>query len=263
MTTGLLIDTDPALGLPLSDVDDALAVHFAVRAGLPVAGLTSCYGNAPLADTHTIASHLGRAYDVPVHRGAAGPADDDTPAVRALLQHTGTVLALAPLTNIASALLRGARWERLVVLGGSDTWFPNLHPLHTTEYNFKLDPGAAAIVLPRTDVLFPMEVCRQVQFHGADVDVLPDWLRERCRHWIGLAPLVTKHRGFHPWDVLPAMWLSHPDLFELRPMTVELRRLRGYRGHVDYSSAQPGSPLVALQTDASRVRDVWHQVVSG
>lgn len=257
MTTGLLIDTDPALGIPLSDIDDALAIWFCVRAGLQVAGLTTVFGNAPGEDTFAVGSRLGEAFGVPVFRGADDPADVSTPAVDALVAHRGSVLALGPLTNVASALLRGARWESLVVLGGSNRWLPNLRPLHTTEFNLAMDLGAAALVLPRTDVLFPMEVCREVTFDAEDLAHLPDWLRKRCEHWVRLAPLVTGRLGFHPWDLLPAVWLAHPDLFSFVEASASLRPWRGYRGHVDFTKSPLVRTQVAVHVDAEALRRVW------
>ena len=131
---GILIDTDPALGIPLSDIDDALAIWFCVKAGLPVDGLTTVFGNASGEDTFAVGSKLGEALGVPVYRGADHPGMADTPAVRALLEHRGTVLAIGPMTNVAAALVRGARWERLVVLGGTNRWLPNLRPLHRRQH---------------------------------------------------------------------------------------------------------------------------------
>ena len=257
MTHGLLIDTDPALGIPLSDIDDALAIWFCVRAGLPVDGLTTVFGNAAGADTHAVAVQLGLALGVPVFRGADGPTDVSTPAVDALVAHRGTVLALGPLTNLAAALARGARWEKLVVLGGTNRWLPNLRPLHTTELNLALDVGAAALVLPRTDVLFPMEVCREVLFDADDLAHLPDWLRVRCAHWVRLAPLVTGRLGFHPWDLLPAVWLAHPSLFSFVQASASLRRWRGYRGHVDFLRDPLSHTQVCVHVDAEALRRVW------
>lgn len=254
LVTGVLIDTDPALGLRFSDVDDAIAIEFAARAGLPLAGLTTCFGNAPLEQTDRIARELGERLDLPVFTGASRPGQADSPAVDALIAHTGTVVALAPLTNIAAALLRGARWERLIVLGGTDRRMPNLRPLHTTELNLALDPDAAIVALPRCDVLFPMEVCRQVRFGRAEVDRMPAWLGDRCRHWLRLAPLLTGRRSFHPWDLLPIVWLALPSLFTLVPARAEARFLPTRRGYVRYV---PGDCRVAVKVDADGLIRTW------
>lgn len=259
MTTGLLIDTDPALGLPLSDVDDAIAIHFAVAAGLPLAGLTTCFGNGSGPDVTRIARELGTRFGVPVHEGAHRPGQVSSPAVDALLAHRGTVLALAPMTNIASALLRGARWERLVVLGGTNRRLPNLRPLHTTEFNFAMDPTAAMIALEAVDVLFPMDVCRQVWMDAADVARLPAWLGDRCQHWLQLAPLLTGRPAFHPWDLLPAIWLRNPSVFSTTRARPIARFLPFRRGYIRYA---PGDAEVAVMVDAERMLRFWRATIA-
>lgn len=264
--SGVILDTDPALGLPFSDVDDAIALEFAVRAGLPVTGLTTCFGNAPLPDVDRIAREMGDRFQIPVHTGASRPGQVDTAAVDALLAHTGTVVALAPLTNIAAALLRGARWERLIVLGGTDRRLPNLRPLHTTELNLALDPVAATVALARCDVLFPMEVCRQVWFGRREVAAMPAWLGERCAHWMRLAPLLTGRPAFHPWDLLPLVWLANPSLFTLVRAHVRTRFTPLYRGRIAYRAAADGAVggcAVAVQVDARGLLRAWRPVSAG
>lgn len=257
---GLLIDTDPALGLPFSDVDDAIAIHFAVEAGLPVTGLTTCFGNGSGADVHRVASELGQRFEVPVHRGADACGQVDSAAVDALLAHKGTVLALAPLTNIAAALLRGAEWEQLVILGGSNRRLPNLRPLYTTEFNLALDPTAAQLALSRCDVLFPMEICRQVWFDASDVAHLPPWIAEKCAHWLRLAPLLTGRRAFHPWDLLPAVWLAFPSLFTTTAATPVPAFTPLHRGRVKF--AAPGHTEVAIRVEPERMKMFWRDVVA-
>ena len=256
----VLIDTDPGLGLPFCDVDDALAIQLLVAAGAPVAGLTTCFGNSGLARTHAVAERLGERWGLPVSRGAARPGDADTPATDALLAHRGTVLALAPLTNVAAALRRGARWSRLVVLGGTDRRTPNLRPLHTTELNFALDLDAAAAVLPHTDALFPMEICRTVWCGRRELDRLPAWLGRQCRGWLRIAPLMTGRRAFHPWDVLPALYLLRPDLYATLAYSVTLDTAPLYRGRVRYA---PGATAVATRVQPGAFLEAWLSLAGG
>lgn len=254
----VLIDTDPALGLPFSDIDDALAIHYAFAAGMPISGLTTCFGNAPLASVTRVAKRLGTRFGIPVYAGAGRPGEVDNEAVDALVAHKGTVLALAPLTNIAAALLRGANWEQLIVLGGTNRRLPNLRPLHTTELNFALDLGAAAIALEATDVLFPMEVCRQVFFTAQDLEILPAWMAEDCQHWMRLAPLLTGRRAFHPWDLLPAIWLTDPQCFTTVQARAMLHTRLGYAGAIRFSE---GATEVAIHVDSEGLKRVYRETL--
>jgi len=172
----LVIDTDPG-------VDDALAILIAHRHA-EVAALTVAAGNVGLA--HTVANamklvevigaqtsvHPGcpvplvwPALDAAFVHGADGFGDtaylpaaqraSEEHAVTALLrlsrQHAGqlTVVALAPLTNLALALRLDpqlpSRIARLVVMGGAVNGRGNTH-LVPAEFNIGFDPEAAHIV---------------------------------------------------------------------------------------------------------------------
>lgn len=261
MDDGWLIDTDPGLGLPLADVDDALAIVHLVACGVPVAGLTTIYGNAPLAQTHRVACDLGRRFGLPVARGARGPGDEGTEAVERLTAHRGPVLALGPLTNVAAALRRGATWERLVVLGGTERRSPNLWVLHTTELNFALDEAAAADVLPHVDVLCPMEPCRTVRFGRRDLSGAPSWLRRGCRRWLLTSPLRTGRFAFVPWDLLPAVYLTHPELFGVERATASMAARPLWRGSIATSVTGGDRTAVLRRVDGPGLHEAWRRTL--
>lgn len=264
-----IIDTDPAIGLRYRDIDDALAIHAMVRAGVGVLGLTTTFGNAPLARVHAVAEGLGRRYDLPVWRGAAGPGDVATPAVDRLVSHTGGVLGIGPCTNIAAALARGARWSELVLLGGTERRAPNVRYLHPTELNFALDVQAAQVALAACTTLFSMEVCRRVVFTAEHLEGLPSEVQAECQGWLRIAPWLTGTAGFHPWDLLPALHIAQPGLFRIEPRAVRLSRRWPFRGRLDVEPPRPGpadplaAPNVGFATDFSMLEVVrcWRSVV--
>ncbi|MEO7072691.1 MAG: nucleoside hydrolase [Rhodanobacter sp.] len=173
----LLIDTDPG-------VDDALAILMA-HAHADIAGLCIAAGNVGLAHTvrnaRVLADLLGM--QVPIFAGCDAPlvraADEDAafvhgrdgfgdigfPEPRAALSdehaalallrltreraHELTVVALAPLTNIALAVRLDptfpARVPRLVVMGGAVTGRGNTSRV-PAEFNIGFDPEAAHVV---------------------------------------------------------------------------------------------------------------------
>ena len=231
------VDCDPALGLRFADVDDVLALVFLAASGARIAGLSTSWGNAPLPAVDRVARALARRLGIErVAAGASGPGDRDTAAAEALAAFRGTVLAIAPLTNVAAALARGARWRRLVVLGGTDRRLPNLRPLHTTELNFALDEPAAADVLAHGCDLVPMEPCRRVWFGRTELAALPEDLARGCRSWLWTSPLRTGRLAFHPWDLLAAAWVTDPDLVTVRRARAVPRPgplIRGYVRCVD------------------------------
>jgi len=203
----LLIDTDPG-------VDDALAILMA-HADADIAALSIAAGNVGLAHTVrnacTLLDLLGRA--TPVFAGCAtplvrAPAEDaafvhgedgfgdtgfpapkaaaaDEPAAQALLrlarERPGelTLVALAPLTNLALALRLDPtlprRVARLVVMGGAVTGHGNTGTI-PAEFNIGFDPEAAHVVFeafPSFDLIDWEAALR----HAFDEDAFDAWLR--------------------------------------------------------------------------------------
>lgn len=177
----IIIDTDPS-------PDDGAAILTALGSPdeLEVLAVTTVGGNLPLERTTrnalTVLDLVGRA-DVPVHAGAAGPlmrrletaehvngrtgldgydlpepGRDASPgfapdAIVDLVMErppgTVTLCCLAPLTNIALAMIRepslAARLAGIVLMGGARSQGGNVTP--AAEYNIYVDPEAAEVVL--------------------------------------------------------------------------------------------------------------------
>lgn len=203
----LLIDTDPG-------VDDALAILMA-HAHADIAGLSIAAGNVGLHHTvrnaRTLVDLLGA--DIAVFAGCATPlvraADEDAAfvhgrdgfgdtgfpepragvadesAVLALLRLTRerpgelTLVALAPLTNLALALRIDpdlpARVARLVVMGGAVTGHGNTGKV-AAEFNVGFDPEAAHVVFeafPQFELVDWESSLR----HAFDEEQFDQWLR--------------------------------------------------------------------------------------
>jgi inosine-uridine nucleoside N-ribohydrolase len=84
----VIIDTDPGLGQPGSDIDDGLAIALALRSPeLDVLGLTIVNGNVDVATGTDVARRLVERLgvpDLPIVLGAAEPLRRDMAPVRAL-----------------------------------------------------------------------------------------------------------------------------------------------------------------------------------
>ena len=195
----LLIDTDPG-------IDDALAILMA-HAHADIAALTIAGGNVGLSHTTRNALKLVEAIgaEIPVHPGCAEPlvfpaldagfvhgADGfgDTgyfhasrlpeeehaaaAIVRLARERPGelTLVALAPLTNLALALRLDpslpSRVARLVVMGGAVNGRGNTHRVGA-EFNIGFDPEAAHIVFSAWPMieLVDWEACLR---HAIDFD---------------------------------------------------------------------------------------------
>ena len=277
----VIVDADAATGYAFKDVDDGLAILYLLTRprDFDVLGITAVYGNAPLKKTKTKAHELvelvGRA-DIPVLRGAAGRQDlgTRTPASmflnEAVCTRPGeiTVLALGPLTNVATAGLADPgfyeRVARLVIMGGtfdSGLGIPLLSPF---EFNFFKDPVAAEAVLaaPCEKVVITADLCRQAVFTRRELDSLwmmrsraATYLAYRIEPWLKLnqvAPFLGWRGGFVPWDVVAAVYLRRPDLFgDYRDAALRLKKGRFATGALESTGCggEPSKVPMSLEPD--------------
>jgi len=224
--TRLLIDTDPG-------VDDALAILMAHRKAR-VEGLCIAAGNVGLAHTTRNALKLVETIgaDTPVYVGCSSPLVLPAPGagfvhgedgfgdtaylapsrgaerehaaqaiVRLARENPGelTLVALAPLTNLALALRLApdlpSRFAKLVVMGGAVTGRGNIHHV-PVEFNIGFDPEAAHVVFscwPEFD-LIDWEACVR---HAMPFERFDRLLAEGGAHADFYAAIVRKARAFN------------------------------------------------------------------
>lgn len=247
------IDTDAACGTgSWRDPDDCLALLAVLeRFDIEVVGISTVFGNAPLDVTDAVARELigrlvasgGRA--VPVHRGCARAAadcargQDAERALRAAIERGPlTILALGPLTNVALAFARDEAVRPNVHLVAVMGRRPG-HRFHPTEgrsttallfghgpvfsdFNFALDPGAAAAVLSSGAriTLIPYEAARDVRLDEHDLDRiggrgLPGaWVAARSRAWLEQWRRSIGLDAFYPFDLVAAMYVIARERFD-------------------------------------------------
>lgn len=177
----IVLDTDMAMGVPGSDIDDGFALALALAdPGIQVEAVTAVNGNADVESgvylTKELLAMLGHA-QVPVYRGATAPfrfpekrrgapeeivqqfghhtADAGFAAAKLaeiVAQNPGeiTVVAIGPLTNVAAAINLDPNFPQLVkeivIMGG--VFFGYTHETSMPgEFNFWVDPEAANAVI--------------------------------------------------------------------------------------------------------------------
>ena len=240
--TAVWIDTDPSIGAPWREVDDAYALALAFRSPeLRIVGISSTYGNAGLHRTDEVTRQLVRHFglearinEADVYRGAR-MADDKTARTaatdalaEALRAKKLTYVALGPLTNLA-AFLRlhprlAHRIQRVLFVGGRS---PDYHIafgrngwLRIHDANVFKDPAAVRDVLNSGIplVLLPVETSsrlvvekqswRELRGGGAAAR----FLYGKSRAWIWFWTSIVQHRGGPLFDALAVVFGSRPDL---------------------------------------------------
>lgn len=293
----LLIDTDPG-------VDDALAILMA-HAHADVVGLSIAAGNVGLAHTVRNARVLVDLLeaDTPVFPGCASPLvrapDEDAafvhgqdgfgdigfpsphaalaeePAALALLRLTRerpgelTLVALAPLTNLALALRLDPslpeRVARLVIMGGAVTGHGNTGRV-PAEFNIGFDPEAAHVVFEAFPE-FELVDWEATLRHAFDDDDFKTWIDagdHRAVFYDQIAGTARaynlKHarRGVIAADALAMAVAIDPSIVirsEKRAVAVELDgRLTRGATVVDWAGrlGRPVNAKVVLEVDQAR-----------
>ncbi|NQV81492.1 MAG: nucleoside hydrolase [Alphaproteobacteria bacterium] len=231
MTTTVILDCDNACGLPGRDIDDALTLAYLLgREDIEVTGVTCVFGNTDVArvtqQTEKLLRSAGRP-DIRLIPGAARPGDHDTLAAVFLAQTAAAdpgkliVLATGPLTNVAAAAAYDpaffANVSAIHCMGGYfGTQQIGLRP--AGELNLSADAAAAHAVLNGGAQvrLFVTEVCRQLPFRLRDLSLLRGIDTQLMRYicsWLALYGLSRGVGRFFLWDLLPALYVTHPDAF--------------------------------------------------
>jgi len=195
----IIIDTDPGH-------DDALAIMFAIKSKMfKILAITTVAGNSKIENTtrnaRFVLKLLGRE-DIPVYSGSVKPLKRDliqavvhgkngfdglNPRNRPRLTYNAvdkiisiikdnpnkiTLITLAPLTNIAKAILKSPKnmlkLKEIVIMGGAIRVPGNEN--RVAEFNMFVDPEAADIVLrfPVKKTLVPLDACNHVKMNLSD-----------------------------------------------------------------------------------------------
>ncbi len=245
------IDTDPSLQLGGHEVDDGFALLQAFHSPeLRIRGVSVVFGNAPYEQAWPMGQEIVRRFapeDLKIFSGAAKASQlgEETDAVRAmtaaLQKEKLTILALGPVTNVASLLklhpeLSKNIVEIIVVAGRRPGQRFIAKPEQTRpfrDFNFELDAPAFQVLLDSSVplVLAPWEVSSKVWLREAELQRLAngteatkflfapatDWLK-KWRNDLGLD-------GFNPFDTLAVGYLTSPKLIQSEELFAEIKVL--------------------------------------
>ncbi len=236
------IDTDPSIGSPVREVDDAYALVLAMHSPeLRIAGISTTYGNASLARTTKVARMLASSFGQPretvpaVQPGASSarslgqrsPATDALAAVLKRPRHL-TYVALGPLTNLASFLTihpdLASKIDRVVFVGGQTQSIPIAfgprRSFRIHDANIFKDPAAIEIVmragLPMLSI--PIETASGLKIEVCDLERLREdggvgeYLARESRVWLWFWTRLVGEKGGPIFDALAIAAVLRPDL---------------------------------------------------
>lgn len=248
----ILVDTDPNLWVPRRDIDDALAILFLLASPeVEIEGVTVNFGNVSTsvgcAAARELLERTGRS--LPICRGAESSRDlgrkNDAVEflIHAVKESPGEIvlLALAPLTNVATASLLDPTFlpslGGLVVMGGAFR-FPFFS--FFGEFNFRCDPRAASILLsaPVSKTLITMDLCSQAVFTERHLDEvrkedseITQYVARFLEPWLAFnRKIFFRKKGFFPWDVVAAAHVVDESLFDSHPRIFAIREKGLRRG---------------------------------
>jgi len=142
-----------------------------------------------------------------------------------------SVLALGPVGNLYDAWRIDSDFfkkAKEIVLMGGYTGDLYVGDVNCRELNLSCNPIAANRIL-RAEcpvVVFNGHICLQVPFTANDMKRIDYWPEERLevvKKW--LAGFSGHFKGletaaFYLWDLLPAVYISYPELFDLKSVTI-------------------------------------------
>ncbi len=228
----IIVDCDNTYGIPGLPIDDGQTImYLAGRPDIEIVGITCTHGNGRVDEvfdaTRWLAGALG-LHDVPVIKGASGPGDYDTEAASWLAGKARAepgkleLLAIGTMSNLLGAKKKDPGFfsniGNIAAMGGY------LYPLPVRgwnkieEVNLSRDPAATAALLSAECPVTVMsaQICLQAPF-GID-ELSPIAESDRASYFYMLSYLmgmIRRHNGAQEylWDLLPAVYISHPELF--------------------------------------------------
>lgn len=237
-TKRVWIDTDAACinESTFTDPDDCVALAFAERAGLNIAGISLTAGNATIAVARRSVAALNVADHTPVLDGGGAC---DSAAVQGLAAASAnrplTILALGPLTNIAAFARcypdRIGNVRRVIAVMGrrpGQVFKPTPESMVLHDMNFERDPSAVRMAKAHFAMRYvPYEAGVAVQVPARyAAAVSPPAVRGKLFRWTMLVRQFWGTAGMPQFDVTAAAAFAWPDLFECRPVQTRIHDAR-------------------------------------
>jgi pyrimidine-specific ribonucleoside hydrolase len=232
-------DTDIMIGMPdkeAREVDDGITLIMALKQPkIKIVGISNItYLDYGFGVIHKILNWHNKGAAIPVFKGSAlandlGTENDGTTALyQALKKEKLTILALGPLTNIATLVKNHpdiiSQIERIVICAARtpDLPFnPGNGKLNVFDYNYEFDTASVNLLLSS---IIPLEFAGyepSSHTHIGNIDLASldlsneadKWLYDIVQPWMELNEKYFGVRGFIPFDCSTLGIVTHPEYF--------------------------------------------------
>ena len=263
MTERVLCDCDNTMGVPGKPIDDGQTLLYLFgRPDIELAGITTSFGNGSTdeayAATEDLLRILGRE-DIPLVKGEGYRGQAPTAAGHFLAETAAaapgeiTLLAIGPLGNLLAAAQLDPDFFRnlkqITIMGGYMQALAGPYWANVPERNLASNPEAAFAVLnaPCPITLMNAHVCLDAPFGLAEMAHIDHWsgsgIYRTIHDWVLECETSPGTPGDYLWDVLPAMYISYPDLFDDNPVWVSSTVSDLETGSLILSQARDGAAI--------------------
>lgn len=233
----VLFDCDNTMGLKGRDVDDGLALLYLLgREDVELKGVTTTYGNSSVDEVFQNTKTMFRELNIEnlvFIKGAESAENRISDAAEFLVNEAAkapgeiTLLATGALTNLYGAYeLDNSFFDNLkdIVLMGGIKEPLIINGVDLNELNFSCDPLATLNVLNsncKVSVLTG-HTCLQAFFGEKELTKLKakkghriyNYITKNIEPWYAFVEKTFGVFGFYNWDIVSAVYITNPELFE-------------------------------------------------
>ncbi len=279
MKQRVIIDCDNTFGVPGKPIDDGQAILYLLgRDDIEVIGITTTFGNSTIEDVYPatcwLLEQVGRP-DIPVFRGASSYRDGQTEASSFLAAAAAgspgeiAVVAIGTLANLRQAALADSRFfanlKIITTMGGYLHRLPYRGWSHVGEVNFSGDGEASWMVFHAACpvVVFNAHICFAMPFGFREL--APIAAMDLRQYFIMKELLISsavqlEDAQDYLWDLLPALYLSYPELFSHRSVTIASSPAEIEQGYLRLSDGSDGAEVIMPDhiTDIDRCYEILY-----
>lgn len=259
----VIFDCDNTMGVEGRDVDDGLALLYLLgRDDVEIAGVTSTFGNSTIDIVYYNTLRMFKDLNIsniPLFKGAASSDNRQSEASEFLAfmanEFKGqiTLLATGSLTNLLGAYELDSNFfnnlKQIVLMGGIREPLV-INGTLLDELNFFCDPEATLSVLSSGCKITVMtgHICLQAFFGKNELERVLNkdshhiykYISKSAANWYKFIMDEFKIEGFYNWDIVAAVYITHPELFDVNILDIASTEDDLKSGHLRSTESSDG-----------------------